>query len=97
MRVLNIPGGDMLSLFHAHRIIEAIYIGAELVCHYAPKIVQALTMVVTFSSATAALIPRLDSNGNPNVIHKFIDVLALNILNSAHNVGLATDIQEKSD
>jgi hypothetical protein len=86
----------MLNIVTIYKIVQAIYIGAELVCKHAPKIMSALSMLVTLCSATAAIVPRADENGKPSEIHRYLDVIALNILNSAHDAGLATNIESSS-
>lgn len=50
-------------------------------------------MLVTLCSATAAVVPRSDLDGNPSGIHRYLDVIALNVLNSAHEAGFANEIE----
>ena len=44
-------------------------------------------IVITAASLTAAVTPRIDSEGNQTAWHKYLDVFALNVLNSAHEAG----------
>lgn len=68
---------------------------APKVANIAGNIAKVASMIVAISSATAAVIPRTDPNGVPSEVHAVLDVLALNVLNSAHDMGLATEIEEK--
>ena len=54
--------------------------------------IKYVSIIISVASLTAAIVPRYDSNGNPAKLHKYVDILALNVLNSAHHSGYLADI-----
>jgi hypothetical protein len=56
---------------------------------------QFASVIVTISSILAATIPRTTKDGRESRIHLLLDLAAINVLHSAHNVGLANNISEK--
>lgn len=54
-------------------------------------VTKLLPVIIAAASATAAMVPRVDANGQASTIHQYLDVFALNIFNSAHDQGLIPD------
>jgi len=52
-------------------------------------------IIISAASLTAAITPRVDEHGNATTWHKYLDVFALNVLNSAHEAGYMPEIQCK--
>lgn len=63
----------LLSLLHS------IYEGGKL-------IVKIMPLIIALAGGITAVTPHVDADGKPSELHKVLDILALNILNSSHDV-----------
>lgn len=54
-------------------------------CKLAVKI---MPVIIAVAGGVTAVTPHVDEKGNPSQLHQVLDILALNILNSSHDVNL---------